>query len=76
MMHSSFAGEAVAAHHATGHDRDGTPLDSARAERPNAASSLLTTPSDFARFMSAMLDRLDVPSTLSGMAEVAPMCEC
>jgi CubicO group peptidase (beta-lactamase class C family) len=67
MMRSSFAGQAVAAHHATGHDRDGAPLDSAEAERPNPASSLLTTSTDFARFMSALLVRLDVPSTLPKM---------
>jgi CubicO group peptidase (beta-lactamase class C family) len=67
MMHSTFAGERAAAHYAAGHDRNGAPLDSPEAERPNAASSLLTTSSDFARFMSAMLDRLDVPSTLAEM---------
>jgi CubicO group peptidase (beta-lactamase class C family) len=69
MLHSSFAGVPVAAHIATGHDGDGAPLDSEPAEHPNAASSLLSTPIDFARFMSALLVRLDASATLGEMMQ-------
>ncbi|MCU0252979.1 MAG: beta-lactamase family protein [Acidobacteria bacterium] len=40
---------------ATGHGDDGAPLPRARYARPNAAYTLITTPSDYARFLAAIL---------------------
>jgi hypothetical protein len=57
---------------AAGHDRDGAPSARHVGEHPNAASSLHTTPSDFARFVAALLTAGDEPRRL-GQASVSEM---
>lgn len=47
--------EALDSRLATGHGDDGAPLPRARYTRPNAAYTLITTPSDYARFLAAIL---------------------
>lgn len=51
------------------HDRDGQPSDLYLGDRPEAASSLHTTPSDYARFLCAMLS----PSSAAGHLDEAPL---
>lgn len=62
MAHSSYAwatpGDPVVA---TGHDRAGKPSDPFTAAEPESASSLYTTPGDFARFLCAMMITDDEP---------------
>ncbi len=69
MLHSSFAGPPVPAYTATGHDREGIPIDPGETELSSAASSLLATPTDFARFMSTLLIRFDPSSVLAAMMQ-------
>ena len=57
---------------AAGHDRDGAPSARHVGEHPNAASSLHTTPSDFARFLAALLTVGNEPWRL-GQASVSEM---
>lgn len=53
---TSFAWSgALDARLATGHGDDGAPLPRARYTRPNAAYTLITTPSDYARFLAAIV---------------------
>jgi CubicO group peptidase (beta-lactamase class C family) len=47
---------ALDANMATGHKEDGTRLERARYRHANAAYSLVTTASDYARFLAALLD--------------------
>src|SRR5919199_238095 len=57
---------------AAGHDRDGAPSARYVGEHPNAASSLHTTPRDFARFLAALLTVGNEPWRL-GQASVSEM---
>ena len=57
---------------ATGHGDDGTALPRARYSRPNAAYTLITTPSDYARFLAAILaSERGAPWALSRRAHAA-----
>lgn len=50
---------------ARGHDEHGKPRELHRMQEPNAAYSLYTTPSEFARFMGALLEPPDGPAFLT-----------
>ena len=56
------------------HDHEGLPTEAYRADRPEAASSLHTTPSDFARFLCAMMAPTEVVGRL-GAQRRAEMVE-
>ena len=60
------------AHLATGHKADGTRLERARYRHANAAYSLVTTASDYARFLAALLDPASAaPNGLSAVSVAA-----
>ncbi|QBD75473.1 class A beta-lactamase-related serine hydrolase [Ktedonosporobacter rubrisoli] len=66
MSHSSYLwGSGEDAESATGHDHLGKPLPSFTMDLPHAAASLQTTPSDYARFLCALLEPSAAPGTLS-----------
>lgn len=69
---SSYGWAAQATAAAAGHDRDGAPSARHLGEHPNAASSLHTTPRDFARFVPALLTLGDEPRRL-GQASASEM---
>lgn len=70
---TSFAwSEALDPRLATGHGDDGTALPRARYTHPNAAYTLITTPSDYARFLAAILaPERGAPWALSRRAHAA-----
>ena len=74
MEHTSYVWTpALDAKLATGHKADGTQLERARYRHANAAYSLVTTASDYARFLAALLaPERAAPHGLSG-ASVAAM---
>jgi CubicO group peptidase (beta-lactamase class C family) len=64
---SSFAWPPIDARTATGHDREGMPIAPRPTEPANAAFSFQTTPTDFARFMAALLVPRDPSSVFAEM---------
>jgi CubicO group peptidase (beta-lactamase class C family) len=58
---------------ATGHKEDGTRLERARYRHANAAYSLVTTASDYARFLAALLDPASAAPHGLSAASVAAM---
>jgi CubicO group peptidase (beta-lactamase class C family) len=64
MKNSSYVWEAGFENNiAVGHKMDGAPVDLAKADRANAASSLVTTAEDYAFFLNAILNGVGLKSS-------------